>query len=49
MMMPTHKVRILATTQPVEFRKGHDGLAALVQSILNPAYSSKSAWKVACA
>ena len=34
MMMPSHKVRILVATQPVDFRKGHDGLAALVQSML---------------
>ena len=33
-MMPSHKVRILVATQPVDFRKGHDGLAALVQSVL---------------
>ena len=31
MMMPAHRVRILVATQPVDFRKGHDGLAALVQ------------------
>lgn len=34
MMMPSHRVRILVATQPVDFRKGHDGLAALVQSVL---------------
>ena len=34
MIMPTHQVRILVATQPVDFRKGHDGLAALVQSVL---------------
>lgn len=34
MMMPSHKVRILVATEPVDFRKGHDGLAALVQSAL---------------
>ena len=34
MMMPSHKVRILVATQPGDFRKGHDGLAALVQSML---------------
>ena len=34
MMMPSHKVRILVATQPVDFRKGHDRLAALVQSVL---------------
>jgi transposase len=33
-MLPSHKVRILVATQPVDFRKGHDGLAALVQSTL---------------
>lgn len=33
-MMPSHTVRILVATQPVDFRKGHDGLAALAQSIL---------------
>ena len=35
MMMPSHKVRILVTTQPVDFRKGHDGLASLAQSVLH--------------
>lgn len=34
-MLPTHRVRILVATQPVDFRKGHDGLAALVQSVLD--------------
>jgi len=34
MIMPSHGVRILVATQPVDFRKGHDGLAALVQSAL---------------
>ena len=34
MMMPSHMVRILVATQPVDFRKGHDGLAAQVQSVL---------------
>ena len=33
-MMPAHKVRILVATRPVDVRKGHDGLAALVQSAL---------------
>ncbi len=33
-MLPTHQLRILVATQPVDFRKGHDGLAALVQSVL---------------
>lgn len=33
-MLPSHKLRILIATQPVDFRKGHDGLAALVQSVL---------------
>ncbi|MEO1985039.1 IS66 family insertion sequence element accessory protein TnpB [Martelella sp. FLE1502] len=33
-MMPSHTVRILVATRPVDFRKGHDGLAALVQATL---------------
>jgi transposase len=33
-MLPSHKMRILIATQPVDFRKGHDGLAAVVQSTL---------------
>ena len=34
MLMPPQGVRILVATKPVDFRKGHDGLAALVQSTL---------------
>lgn len=34
MMFPSHRVRILVATRPVDFRKGHDGLAALVASVL---------------
>uniref|UniRef100_UPI003563E484 IS66 family insertion sequence element accessory protein TnpB n=1 Tax=Roseovarius sp. TaxID=1486281 RepID=UPI003563E484 len=33
-MLPSHNLRILVATQPVDFRKGHDGLAALAQSAL---------------
>lgn len=32
--MPSQGVRILVATKPVDFRKGDDGLAALVQSAL---------------
>ncbi|WP_368041174.1 IS66 family insertion sequence element accessory protein TnpB [Leisingera sp. ANG59] len=32
--MLSQGVRILVATKPVDFRKGHDGLAALVQSTL---------------
>lgn len=32
--MPSQGVRILVASKPVDFRKGHDGLAALVQSVL---------------
>jgi len=35
MIFPSNRVRILVATQPVDFRKGHDGLAALVQSVLH--------------
>ncbi|MBR2573666.1 MAG: IS66 family insertion sequence element accessory protein TnpB [Loktanella sp.] len=27
-------MRVLVSTQPVDFRKGHDGLAAIVSSVL---------------
>ncbi len=32
--MPSQGVRILVATRPVDFRKGHDGLASMVQSAL---------------
>jgi transposase len=34
MMLPSDGVRILVATKPIDFRKGHDGLAALVASQL---------------
>ena len=34
MMLPSNRVRFLVSTQPVDFRKGHDGLAAIVSSVL---------------
>ena len=34
MIHPSHGVKIFVATKPVDFRKGHDGLAALVQSHL---------------
>lgn len=34
MMFLPNRVRVLVSTQPVDFRKGHDGLAALVSSVL---------------
>ena len=33
-MLPSDKLRIVVATRPVDFRKGHDGLAALVQLAL---------------
>lgn len=35
MIFPSNRVRIVVATKPVDFRKGHDGLAALVQSALH--------------
>ena len=32
--LPSNRVRILVATTPVDFRKGHGGLAAMVQSVL---------------
>lgn len=34
MIFPSNRVRIFVASKPVDFRKGHDGLAALVQSEL---------------
>ena len=34
MMLPSNRVRVLVSTRPIDFRKGHDGLAALVSSVL---------------
>lgn len=33
MMLPSHRVRVLVSPQPVDFRKGHDGLATIVSSV----------------
>ena len=32
MIVPSQAVRVVIATRPVDFRKGHDGLAALVQN-----------------
>jgi transposase len=32
MIFPSNRVRIFVATDPVDFRKGHNGLAALVQN-----------------
>lgn len=34
MITPSHKLRIFVASDPVDFRKGHDGLTSLVQSHL---------------
>lgn len=34
MIFPSNRVRILVATGPVDFRKGQDGLTAMVQSVL---------------
>ncbi len=34
MIVPSQAVRIVIATRPVDFRKGHDGLAAVVQNEL---------------
>ena len=35
MIFPSNRVRIFVATEPVDFRKGHHGLAALVQNHLH--------------
>lgn len=34
-VLPSNRVRIMVATKPVDFRKGHDGLAALVKNELH--------------
>jgi len=34
MIFPSKRVRVLVLTQPVDFRKRHDGLCVLVSSVL---------------
>jgi transposase len=34
MMFPSNRVRVLVSTQPLDFRKGHDGLATMMSSAL---------------
>ncbi|MCP5340711.1 MAG: IS66 family insertion sequence element accessory protein TnpB [Rhodobacteraceae bacterium] len=34
MIFPSNRVRIMVATKPIDFRKGHDGLAALVKNEL---------------
>ena len=34
MIFPSNRVRIMVATKAIGFRKGHDGLAALVSSVL---------------
>lgn len=34
MIFPSNRVRIVVATKPVDFRKGHNGLAALVKNEL---------------
>jgi transposase len=35
MIFPSNRVRVMVATKPVDFRKGHDGLAALVKNELH--------------
>jgi len=34
MILPAQNIRVVVAAKPVDFRKGHDGLAAVVQSVL---------------
>ena len=34
MILPAQNIRIMVAAKPVDFRRGHDGLAAVVQSEL---------------
>ena len=35
MIFPSNRVKILVATKPIDFRKGHDGLAALIRNELD--------------
>lgn len=35
MIFPSNRVRIMVATKPIDFRKGHDSLAALVKNVLH--------------
>jgi transposase len=35
MIFPSNRVRIMVATKPIDFRKGHDGLSALVKNALH--------------
>ncbi len=35
MIFPSNRVRIMVATKPIDFRKGHDGLAALIKNELH--------------
>ncbi|WP_146030548.1 IS66 family insertion sequence element accessory protein TnpB [Pseudovibrio exalbescens] len=37
MIFPSNRLRIQAAAKPVDFKKGHDGLSTLVQSVLRKA------------
>lgn len=47
MIFPSNRVRIMVATKPIDFRKGHDSLAAMVKNELprtrSPGRSSSSA------
>lgn len=34
MMLASNRVRVLVSTQPFDFQKGHDGLVSIVSSVL---------------
>ena len=35
MIFPSNRLRLLVSTRPVDFRKGHDGLCSVVQNELH--------------
>ena len=42
MIFPSNRVRIMVATKPVDFRKGHNGLAALVKNELRKDPASRA-------
>lgn len=38
MIFPSNRVRIMVATKPIDFRKGHDSLAAMVKNALHEVF-----------
>ena len=44
MIFPSNRVRIMVATKPIDFRKGHDSLAAMVKNALHKVGRGTVSW-----